>query len=45
MISFTGTPYLSKREQFSVNDDLKVAMQEITNVVYYYPLTKGIGNF
>jgi superfamily II DNA or RNA helicase len=45
VISFTGTPYLSKREQFSVNDDLKVAMQEITNVVYYYPLTKGIGNF
>ncbi len=45
VVSFTGTPYLSTREQFSVNEDLKLAMQEITNVVYYYPLTKGIGNF
>ena len=45
VVSFTGTPYLQKKEQFPVNDDLKVAMQEITNVVYYYPLTKGIGNF
>ena len=45
VISFTGTPYLSKKEKFSVNDSLDVAMQEITNVVYYYPLVEGIGNF
>lgn len=45
VISFTGTPYLAKKEKFSVNETLELAMQEITNVVYYYPLTKGIGNF
>jgi superfamily II DNA or RNA helicase len=45
VISFTGTPFLSKKEQFTVSDNLKIAMQEITNVVYYYPLTQGIGNF
>lgn len=45
VISFTGTPYLGGAERFTVSSNLDIAMKEITNVVYYYPLVKGIGNF
>lgn len=45
VISFTGTPYLAKKERFTVANNLKIGMSEITNVVFYYPLVKGIGNF
>lgn len=45
VISFSGTPYLEKAEKFSVTSNLKITMKEITNVVYYYPLLEGIGNF
>jgi len=45
VIGFSGTPYLEKAEKVSVTDKLTVATAEITNIVYYYPLIKGIGNF
>ena len=45
VIGFSGTPYLKKAEKISVTDKLTVATAEITNIVYYYPLIKGIGNF
>lgn len=45
VIGFSGTPYLEKAEKISVSETLSVAAAEITNIVYYYPLVKGIGNF
>lgn len=45
VVGFSGTPYLEKAEKISVVDKLSVATAEITNIVYYYPLIDGIGNF
>lgn len=45
VIGFSGTPYLEKAEKTAVSEKLSVATAEITNIVYYYPLVKGIGNF
>lgn len=45
VIGFSGTPYLEKAEKISVTDKLTVATAEITNIVYYYPLIDGVGNF
>lgn len=45
VIGFSGTPYLSKAEKVQVADKLAVASSEIANIVYYYPLIDGIGNF
>ncbi|MDR7867332.1 MAG: DEAD/DEAH box helicase family protein [Sporomusaceae bacterium] len=45
VIGFSGTPYLEKAEKVSVKDKLAIATAEISNIVYYYPLIKGIGNF
>lgn len=42
---FSGTPYLPTRERINVTQDISLAMQEISNIVYYYPLVDGIGNF
>lgn len=45
VIGFSGTPYLEKAEKFAATEKLSVATAEITNIVYYYPLIDGIGNF
>lgn len=45
VIGFSGTPYLEKEEKIAVTDKLQVATAEITNIVYYYPLIDGVGNF
>lgn len=45
VIGFSGTPYLEKAEKINVVDKLTVATTEITNIVYYYPLIDGVGNF
>lgn len=45
VIGFSGTPYLEKTEKFCVTEKLAVGSSEISNVVYYYPLINGIGNF
>lgn len=45
VIGFSGTPYLEKAEKINVVDKLSVATAEITNIVYYYPLIDGVGNF
>lgn len=45
VIGFSGTPYLEKAEKLTVADKLSVATAEITNIVYYYPLINGVGNF
>ena len=45
VIGFSGTPYLEKTEKFKIMDSLSVGTAEITNIVYYYPLIDGVGNF
>ena len=45
VIGFSGTPYLEKAEKIPVVEKLSVATAEITNIVYYYPLIEGVGNF
>lgn len=45
VIGFSGTPYLEKTEKFKVLDSLSVGTAEITNIVYYYHLIDGVGNF
>lgn len=45
VIGFSGTPYLEKAEKIPVTDKLSVATEEIANIVYYYPLISGVGNF
>ncbi len=42
---FSGTPYLDKAEKIEVITGLSVATAEITNIVYFYPLIDGVGNF
>ena len=45
IIGFSGTPYLEKAEKVKVSDALALGTAEISNIVYYYPLINGIGNF
>lgn len=45
VVGFSGTPYLDKAEKINVMEKLTVASAEINNIVYYYPLIDGIGNF
>jgi superfamily II DNA or RNA helicase len=45
VIGFSGTPYLEKAEKIKITEELSVGTVEITNIVYYYPLIDGVGNF
>ena len=45
VIGFSGTPYLEKFEEVTISDKLSLSSSEISNIVYYYPLINGIGNF
>lgn len=45
VVGFSGTPYLEKAEKVKAVEGLSVATAEITNIVYYYPLIEGVGNF
>lgn len=45
VIGFSGTPYLEKAEKIKITDNLAVGTSAITNIVYYYPLIDGVGNF
>ena len=45
VIGFSGTPYIEKAEKIEAKNGLGIALSEISNIVYYYPLVNGIGNF
>lgn len=45
MLGFSGTPYLEKAETVEISDKIKIKNADLSNVVYYYPLIDGIGNF
>ena len=45
VLGFSGTPYLSKAEQVRISNTFSIKNTDLTNVVSYYPLIKGINNF
>lgn len=45
VLGFSGTPYLSSAESVKVRLDLSLKNKNLSNVVYYYPLIEGVGNF
>lgn len=44
VIGFSGTPY-EKAKSVVITDKLSVSRTEIANIVFYYPLIEGVGNF
>lgn len=44
-IGFSGTPYLEKAEEFPISEKLKLKSSDLSNIVFHYPLIKGLGNF
>ena len=45
VLGFSGTPYLEKAENIVLGKTFSIKNTDLANVVYYYPLIKGIGNF
>ncbi len=45
VLGFSGTPYLDKAEQVLLAGEFSIKNTDLANVVYYYPLIEGIGNF
>lgn len=45
VLGFSGTPYTEKAEKVVLADAFTIKNTELANVVYYYPLIKGVGNF
>lgn len=45
VLGFSGTPYLSKADKINVSEDSFFKFSQITNTVYYYPLTTAIKEF
>lgn len=45
VIGFSGTPYLDNPETFKITPRISIKNTDISNTIYYYPLTAGIDNF
>lgn len=45
VIGFSGTPYLDSPEIFNINPKIAIKNSDISNTIYYYPLTAGVDNF
>ena len=45
VLGFSGTPYLESAERITLADGFSIKNTDLANVVYYYPLIEGIGNF
>ena len=45
VLGFSGTPYLDKADPLMLSDEFSIKNTDLANVVYYYPLIEGIGNF
>lgn len=45
VLGFSGTPYLDKAEKVILSDAFSISNTDLSNVVYYYSLIEGIGNF
>ena len=45
VLGFSGTPYLKTAEGVTLGGNFAIRNTDLSNVVYDYPLVKGIGNF
>ncbi len=45
VLGFSGTPNMDPETKIKIADDLSVKCTQYANVVTFYPLIKGIGNF
>jgi len=45
VLGYSGTPYLSKKDEVNIDEDVKIKFSQITNTVFYYPLTTAIKKF
>ncbi len=45
VLGFSGTPYLEKADRLLFSDTFSIKNTDLSNVVYYYPLIQGVGNF
>lgn len=45
VLGFSGTPYLASPENVAVAPGLNLKFSQITNTVFYYPLTRAIEGF
>ncbi len=45
VLGFSGTPYLDRKETVKITDNQTFKTSEMSNIVDYYPLANGIGNF
>ena len=45
VLGFSGTPYLESAERVTLSEAFSIKNTDLSNVVYYYPLIEGIGNF
>jgi type III restriction enzyme len=45
VLGFSGTPYLASAETVHVADGVSLKFSQITNTVFYYPLTRAIETF
>lgn len=45
VLGFSGTPYLDKAEDVVLGNTFHIKNTDLANVVYYYPLINGLGNF
>lgn len=45
VLGFSGTPYLQSADNVQITPELSIQNKNLANVVYYYPLVEGIGNF
>lgn len=45
VLGFSGTPNMDPAAKIKITDDLTVKCTQYANVVTFYPLIKGIGNF
>jgi hypothetical protein len=45
VLGYSGTPYLSSPDSIQINQNVEIRFKQITNTVYYYPLTLAIRRF
>ncbi|MBU0701579.1 DEAD/DEAH box helicase family protein [bacterium] len=45
VLGFSGTPYLGTGETVKISDEIQLKFTQITNTVFYYPLTTAVKKF
>ena len=45
VLGFSGTPYLGAGETIKISDEIQLKFTQITNTVFYYPLTTAVKKF